>query len=62
MNNESVLDETYRRAGKLDSEYFSAKFDPASSGLIEKLREVLLVGHDEEVTIRAELYKLNVYG
>ena len=62
INDRDVLDETYRKAGKLDSQYFSAKFDPVATGLLDSLREMLLVGHGNEMSIRAELYKLNVYG
>ncbi|KIP10915.1 hypothetical protein PHLGIDRAFT_45907, partial [Phlebiopsis gigantea 11061_1 CR5-6] len=57
-----VYDETYRKAGKLDSQYFSAKFDPVATGLLDRLRDILLVGHADDVSIRPELYKLNVYG
>ena len=62
FNGQSVYDETYRSARKLDSQHFSAKFDAVATGLLSGLREVLLVGHGENVTIRPELYKLNVYG
>lgn len=61
LNQEHVLDETYRKAGKLDVGSFATKFDPVHSGLISTLREVLLEGHGAAKSIRAELYKLNVY-
>lgn len=57
-----MLDETYRKAGKLDSSRFAAKFDPSQAGLLNILRDVLLEGHGSDKVIRAELYKLNVYG
>ncbi|OCH89177.1 hypothetical protein OBBRIDRAFT_794532 [Obba rivulosa] len=60
-NDRDVYDETYRKAGKLDAAYFAAKFDPQSSGLLDAIRGDLLEG-DRERPIRAELYKLNVYG
>ncbi|EMD36269.1 hypothetical protein CERSUDRAFT_137906 [Gelatoporia subvermispora B] len=60
-NDQDVYDESYRRAGKLDSSYFAVKFDPHSCGLLDAIRGDLLEG-DKERPIRAELYKLNVYG
>ena len=62
MNDKNVLDETYRKAGKLDTAYFAAKFDPVNCGLLRTLREVLLEGHGTDKTISVELYKLNIYG
>ncbi|GJE94435.1 2OG-Fe(II) oxygenase [Phanerochaete sordida] len=61
-NNEAILDETYRKAGKMDATDFCTKFDPVSCRLLDTLREALLEGHDADRSIRAELYKLNVYG
>ncbi|EMD36611.1 hypothetical protein CERSUDRAFT_156346 [Gelatoporia subvermispora B] len=61
-NNEDVLDENYRKASKLDSAYFSLKFDPLASGLLDLVRLDLLDGGENDGPIRAELYKLNVYG
>ena len=62
INDKNVLDETYRKAGKLDSAHFSAKFDPVHSGLLGTLKDVLLEGHGADKVISAELYKLNIYG
>ncbi|KAI0684521.1 hypothetical protein BC835DRAFT_1246955, partial [Cytidiella melzeri] len=60
---EDVLDETYRRAGKLDETHFSIRFDPGHAGIMAAVQNVLLEGHDmKKTTIRYELYKLNVYG
>ena len=63
VNQEDVLDETYRKAGKLDNEDFMIRFDPARSGILDVVHSELaidrLVKND---AIRAELYKLNVYG
>lgn len=60
--NEAVLDESYRRAGKLDLEYFACQFSPEQSGLMAQIQDLLLEGHKGATGIRAELYKLNVYG
>ncbi|KAJ7058384.1 hypothetical protein C8F01DRAFT_1027084 [Mycena amicta] len=59
-----VLDETYRKAGKLDVENFSARLDVASSGILDAISPELLVSQDaqDDRVIRAEMYKLNVYG
>ncbi|EKM54597.1 uncharacterized protein PHACADRAFT_258563 [Phanerochaete carnosa HHB-10118-sp] len=56
VNEENVLDTTYRKAEKFDSAYFATKPDPFSYGLMSILRDVLREGHG------AELYKLNIYG
>ena len=62
VNQKDVLDESYRKAGKIDTENFSAKFNLERSGLIDVVRFELLEGHDGKKPIEAELYKLNVYG
>lgn len=58
------MDESYRKAGKLDSTCFSPKLDvdSANSSIMETIRYDLLPGHQCGRQIRAELYKLNVYG
>lgn len=61
-NSEAVLDESYRKAGKLDVAHFSTVFDPERCGLMDQLRCLLLEGHNESTGVRSELYKLNVYG
>ncbi|KZT01145.1 uncharacterized protein LAESUDRAFT_492397 [Laetiporus sulphureus 93-53] len=61
VNQNDVFDETYRKAGKLDTSKFALKFDPATSGLLDAFRGDLLED-DKDKPIRAELYKLNVYG
>ncbi|KAJ8522077.1 hypothetical protein ONZ45_g1262 [Pleurotus djamor] len=58
-NNEDILDETYRKAGKLDVADFSTNLDLTAAGIIAKIRSELLTDHRN---VRAELYKLNVYG
>lgn len=62
VNQQSVLDETYRKAGKLDTEHVLTSFDPDELGIIKLIRNVLLDGRDATETIRHERYKLNVYG
>lgn len=62
LNQVDVLDETYRKAGKLNFTHFSATFDLERTGLMEEIRDLLLDGHPSSTSVRAELYKLNVYG
>ncbi|KAI0668259.1 hypothetical protein C8Q78DRAFT_980479 [Trametes maxima] len=61
-NNEDVLDETYRKTGKLDADKFLMRFDAERSGLVEAVRVNLLDTQSQESKISADLYKLNVYG
>ncbi|TCD66044.1 hypothetical protein EIP91_001900 [Steccherinum ochraceum] len=61
LNQEDVLDETYRKAGKLDTSNFATTFDPYSSGLLQTVNEHLLSTDADHSTIRAERYKINVY-
>lgn len=60
LDDEDVYDETYRRAGKLDVDYFASMIDTNTSGLIAAIKYDLLEGREQNV--EAELYKLNVYG
>lgn len=62
VNQEDVLDESYRKAGKLDADSFALGFNPDTAGLVEVLRSGLFSGSGENREIQAELYKLNVYG
>ncbi|KAJ7722025.1 hypothetical protein B0H16DRAFT_1666280 [Mycena metata] len=59
-----VLDETYRKAGKMDLAQFASRLDVVASGLIDAIAPGILQGQGAEgdKTLRAELYKLNVYG
>ncbi|RPD55375.1 hypothetical protein L226DRAFT_554522 [Lentinus tigrinus ALCF2SS1-7] len=61
-NDQDVLDETYRKAGKLDSDAFMIGLDAGHAGLVETVRTSLFPGREETRTIEAQLYKLNVYG
>lgn len=67
LNQEDVLDETYRKARAMDAEHFAMNFNPASSGLLEHVKNRFFylesgVNDNGPRRVRAELYKLNVYG
>lgn len=61
-NTETVLDETYRKAGKLDTSEFLVRLDVVKSGLLDVVCSSLLSGDKSRRSVTAELYKLNVYG
>ena len=59
---ENVLDETYRKAAKMDSSCFSSDFCPYTLGIVDTIAQVLLPNVSEAIGtkgVRAELYKLN---
>ncbi|OSD03829.1 hypothetical protein PYCCODRAFT_1365254 [Trametes coccinea BRFM310] len=67
VNQQDVYDETYRKAGKLDRREFALNFSPEQSGMLDAVRDSLLVelhagSRVGTEPIRMELYKLNVYG
>jgi hypothetical protein len=62
LNKEDVLDESYRKAGKMDPEEFAIKFDLANSGLLDIVATELLEGNEAVNGLEYELYNLNVYG
>jgi len=62
INDKDVLDETYRKARKMDSELFSTPLVPEQTDLVKVLRGHLLEGTDSTRKLKVELYKLNVYG
>jgi hypothetical protein len=64
LDQTDVLDETYRKAGKLDLDQFSAQLDVVGSGLMDAIAPDILDGQDADAdtALVAELYKLNVYG
>ncbi|KAI0334263.1 hypothetical protein GY45DRAFT_1334446 [Cubamyces sp. BRFM 1775] len=64
LDQQDVYDETYRKAGKLDHTDFAlVNFSPDAAGLLDEVRnELLIEGLEQSERIRAELYKLNVYG
>ena len=63
-----ILDETYRKAAKLDASDFSTNFHPHDCGILDPIQQILLpstVKGGQGIAIgpqgvRAELYKLNV--
>jgi hypothetical protein len=59
---QNVLDETYRKAGKMDKEHFASKLEDEVPKILDAVRPVLFTGGEEKTNIRAELYKLNIYG
>lgn len=56
------MDETDRKAGKLDSECFAPLLDLVRTDLLKIIRGYLLEGTQSTNHVKAELYKLNVYG
>ncbi|KUJ14348.1 uncharacterized protein LY89DRAFT_784308 [Mollisia scopiformis] len=68
-NNEDILDESYRKAGKLDREQFSINFHPHDYGIVDAIAQTLLPQIDgaflkervEHRGLLAELYKVNIY-
>jgi hypothetical protein len=62
VKQERVLDETYRKAGKMHPECFASMLDPFYTGLTKIIRGYLLEGLKSTRGIKAELYKLNIYG
>ena len=60
---ENVLDETYRKAFKLDTSKFSSTFNPYELGIVDTIAQLLLpstIDSRAYRSVRAELYKLNV--
>ncbi|TFY77585.1 hypothetical protein EWM64_g6427 [Hericium alpestre] len=62
LNRQDVLDESYRKAGKMDVSQFSTMLVPERTELVKFIQEDLLDGDDALRPMRIELYKLNVYG
>ena len=62
LGHEDVMDESYRKALKMDKELFSTTFVPERSPLLHVIRNNLLRGDASDRPIDMELYKLNVYG
>ncbi|KAL1691161.1 hypothetical protein GGG16DRAFT_125097 [Schizophyllum commune] len=62
LNQEDVLDETYRKALTLDNTMFSSLLKPAQYGLINTIRDQLLQeGAESTKQVAHEVYRLNVY-
>ena len=63
VQQQDVYDESYRKAGKLDKTDFATNLSPDALGIVDAIRTELLFETRSRVEpIRAELYKLNVYG
>ncbi len=63
-HNKDVLDETYRKAAKMDRSAFSPDFCPYELGIIDTIAQVLLPNAKKGGLtggVQAELYKLNVH-
>jgi hypothetical protein len=63
LADKEVLDETYRKAGKMDEAKFSTNFSPYEHGVIDTAVQALVHSNHTDAGyhgIRAELYKLNV--
>ncbi|KAI9464366.1 hypothetical protein HD554DRAFT_2026474 [Boletus coccyginus] len=58
LNNKDVLDETYRKAGKMDLDAFATLLDPRSLGIHDIIERDLLA---TDQAVEFELSKLNVY-
>ena len=61
LDNKDVLDETYRKAWKMESSNFLTRLDVVSAGIIDHVCAKLMQGNTER-RVRSEIYKLNVYG
>ena len=61
VEQKDVLDESYRKAGKMDPSEFATQFTVMPE-LIDAIRDTLLQSRVDQGPIRVELYKLNVYG
>lgn len=61
VGSKEVLDEEYRKAGKLDETAFSTSFNPYEHGIMDTINQVLAQGaHRAGLGVKAEMYKLNV--
>ncbi|KAF9053209.1 hypothetical protein BJ165DRAFT_1446302 [Panaeolus papilionaceus] len=61
IGGQDVLDESYRKAGKMDAEDFSSQFTPLNHDVVRLIHKNLFKGISKR-DVRVELYKLNVYG
>ncbi|VDB85566.1 unnamed protein product [Peniophora sp. CBMAI 1063] len=59
---EAVVDDSYRKAGKLDLPHFAIPFEPEATALVAGIKDSVLEGKAAKRPVRFELYKLNVYG
>jgi hypothetical protein len=61
LEGKDVLDETYRKAAKMNPDRFASPLHPSQTDLIEIIRDYLLEGTQSSGYVVAELHKLNVY-
>ncbi|EAU84546.1 hypothetical protein CC1G_00065 [Coprinopsis cinerea okayama7 len=59
---QDVLDETYRKAWKLDAAKFATQFDVVNSGILVTVRDALLQYAKSADILEARLDKMNIYG
>ncbi|KAI5895271.1 uncharacterized protein SCHCODRAFT_054722 [Schizophyllum commune H4-8] len=62
VNKQDVLDESYRKAGKLDNNKFASLLKLDNYGLIDTIRDELLQEGEVNKGVKYEVYKVNVYG
>ncbi|KAJ7215357.1 hypothetical protein GGX14DRAFT_442819 [Mycena pura] len=62
LDDKDVLDEKVRKAGQIDVENFVARLDVSAAGIIDAIIPEILSGEKSNRVLRAEMYKLNVYG
>ncbi len=62
LDQRDVLDESYRKAGKMNVNRFGINFSPFESGILDIVSDFLLRCHSGKTALKMELYKLNVYG
>ncbi|GAB1316186.1 Fe2OG dioxygenase domain-containing protein [Madurella fahalii] len=64
LGGNDVFDESYRKAAKLDPTKFSSTFNPYELGIVDAVAQALLpsLRHSKQTrSVKAELYKLNLY-
>ncbi|KAI0294549.1 hypothetical protein BC826DRAFT_1137341 [Russula brevipes] len=61
-NDETVMDETYRKTEKIDPDLFSTPLGYDHTDIVKIVRDLLLNGTDSLRKLKVELYKLNFYG
>ncbi|KAH7182606.1 uncharacterized protein B0J16DRAFT_321377 [Fusarium flagelliforme] len=64
VGSKEVLDEEYRKAGKMDTNDFCTDFSPYEHGIVDTINQALAQGSHSAgrgLGVKAELYKLNVY-
>ncbi|KAG5637332.1 hypothetical protein H0H81_004978 [Sphagnurus paluster] len=62
LGQKDVLNEDYRKAGKMDASNFSMKCHMSDLGIVDRICEQLLYAPEDQKYVKAELYKLNLYG